>query len=174
MAKDTYRSVHKVSTRNEVTDSSNNDGDNEETRELLSSGPGTSDEEDNRNDDDDDDDDDIIVHEGHPAFQQPTITSPTPRIPNRVRFQLDEPPSPHPASNGHPPDDRWTDEEDFLADDAASSAGRSRAPLLTGIEAPSVTVATDYVDVVEAVLGERRRPKSGMRMAFMNMANSIM
>jgi solute carrier family 38 (sodium-coupled neutral amino acid transporter), member 11 len=165
MAKDTYHSVRKANARDEATDGSNNDGDNEETRELLSSGSGSSEE---------DDDDDIIVHEGHTVLQQPTITSPTPRTPNRVRFQLDELPSIRTISNGHPPDDSWADEEDFLADNAAGAAGRSRAPLLTGIEAPSVTVATDYVDVVEVVLGERRRPKSGMRMAFMNMANSIM
>ncbi|KAI9771274.1 MAG: hypothetical protein M1840_002244 [Geoglossum simile] len=166
MAKDTYRSVRKANARDGAADSSNNDGDNEETRELLSSGSGSSDEG--------DDDDDIIVHEGLPVPQQPTITSPTPRTPNRVRFLLDDLPSTRPGSNGHPPDDSWADEEDFLADNAAGAAGRSRAPLLTGVEAPSVTVATDYEDVVEVVLGERRRPKSGMRMAFMNMANSIM
>ncbi|KAF2229960.1 hypothetical protein EV356DRAFT_527129 [Viridothelium virens] len=57
-----------------------------------------------------------------------------------------------------------------------------RVPLLTDIEAPSVTVANpgpwgeeggdEEVDVREVMMGEGRS-KSGMRSAFMNMANSI-
>jgi sodium-coupled neutral amino acid transporter 11 len=47
-----------------------------------------------------------------------------------------------------------------------------RLPLLTGIEAPSVTVAEDVFNP-ESLL-ESARPRSGMRSAFMNMANSIM
>lgn len=46
-----------------------------------------------------------------------------------------------------------------------------RLPLLTGIEAPSVTLATDDFDPEEHL--ESARPRSGMRSAFMNMANSI-
>lgn len=49
-------------------------------------------------------------------------------------------------------------------------------PLLTGIEAPSVTVANSpwgNEDVHEWAERERSRPKSGLRSAFMNMANSI-
>jgi sodium-coupled neutral amino acid transporter 11 len=46
------------------------------------------------------------------------------------------------------------------------------APLLTGIEAPSVTLATSDDFFPEDHL-ESARPRSGMRMAFMNMANSI-
>ncbi|ROT43722.1 hypothetical protein SODALDRAFT_327931 [Sodiomyces alkalinus F11] len=54
-----------------------------------------------------------------------------------------------------------------------------RHPLLTDIEAPSVTLANtpwgggDDEDVQEWADQELRRPKSGQRMAFMNMANSI-
>lgn len=170
MAKDTYHSVRK-DTRNEA-----DADDREETRSLLSSGSSS-------------DDDDIIVHEGQAPSPQSdhhnTVIS-TPRPPNRVRFQLDDLPSTRAedrnraAANGHPPDDdrddsRWADEEDFLHEDAVgglrSSSESHRAPLLTGIEAPSVTVATDF-DAVEFL--ETARPKSGMRMAFMNMANSIM
>lgn len=52
-----------------------------------------------------------------------------------------------------------------------------RTPLLTDIEAPSVTEALreegEEVEIGVGV-GEGGRPKSGMRNAFMNMANSIM
>lgn len=59
----------------------------------------------------------------------------------------------------------YSDDED----DGEHTGGR--APLLTGIEAPSVRVAED-LDTSEFLEGAR--PKSGMKMAFMNMANSIM
>jgi len=52
-----------------------------------------------------------------------------------------------------------------------------RTPLLTDIEAPSVTEALrEEGEEVEIGVGEGEggRPKSGMRNAFMNMANSIM
>jgi len=48
-----------------------------------------------------------------------------------------------------------------------------RTPLLTDIEAPSVTEALREEEV-DVGVGEGGRPKSGMRSAFMNMANSIM
>lgn len=47
-----------------------------------------------------------------------------------------------------------------------------RLPLLTGIEAPSVTVAEQNFNPEDHL--ENARPRSGMRSAFMNMANSIM
>ena len=47
-----------------------------------------------------------------------------------------------------------------------------RMPLLTGIEAPSVTVAEESFNPEDHL--ESARPRSGMRSAFMNMANSIM
>ena len=104
----------------------------------------------------------------------------TPRTPNRVRFDIEERESSERAANGHVQDASsgefdWMEEEDYLAHHA--SGGRrsdfgQRAPLLTDIEAPGVTVAgTDFS--VEDHL-ESARPKSGMRSAFMNMANSIM
>lgn len=49
--------------------------------------------------------------------------------------------------------------------------GVQRLPLLTGIEAPSVTVAEESFDPEDYL--ESARPRSGMRSAFMNMANSI-
>lgn len=47
-----------------------------------------------------------------------------------------------------------------------------RLSLLTGVEAPSVTVAEESFDPEDHL--ENARPRSGMRSAFMNMANSIM
>ena len=122
-----------------------------------------------------DDDEDIIVHDGHteplPAGDD---EGKSPRTPNRVRFELDDG-----RSNGHvqPADSSWADDEDYLAHNAAGSRRDSagyRAPLLTDIEAPSVTVASAADDFDAQGLLESSRPKSDMRSAFMNMANSIM
>lgn len=83
-------------------------------------------------------------------------------------------------------DASWADEEDFLSNGAAGGRGRrgrrtgrrggreQRLPLLTDIEAPSVTVANSEVGFSPEDLLESARPKSGLRSAFMNMANSIM
>ncbi|KAK7748061.1 hypothetical protein SLS53_001313 [Cytospora paraplurivora] len=74
--------------------------------------------------------------------------------------------------------DSSLDELDFQIDDGAHG-GEHRTPLLTGIEAPSVAVANGAWggehggDVQSWAEGERQRPKSGLRSAFMNMANSI-
>ncbi|RPA95589.1 hypothetical protein L873DRAFT_1774298 [Choiromyces venosus 120613-1] len=118
--------------------------------------------------------DDLVVTIPPP---QPTPSpippiAPVPRTPNRVRFALDEAPGDEEEQRV---DDRsWTNQEDFLhsddEEDEGEGRGGTRAPLLTGIEAPSVTVANDFE--FEDLL-ENARPKSGMRMAFMNMANSI-
>lgn len=71
------------------------------------------------------------------------------------------------------------DDLDFQIDDGAHG-GQHRTPLLTGIEAPSVALANGPWlgadgdgDVHAWAEVERRRPKSGLRSAFMNMANSI-
>lgn len=105
----------------------------------------------------------------------------TPRTPHRVRFDLSEHVAEEEtlATNGHTQerqdgDDLWIDEEDYMTDGSErlrSSTGQM-APLLTGIEAPSVTLATSDDFFPEDHL-ESARPRSGMRMAFMNMANSI-
>ncbi|PHH63131.1 hypothetical protein CDD81_6282 [Ophiocordyceps australis] len=60
--------------------------------------------------------------------------------------------------------------------DVASPTSRShRTPLLTDLEAPSVAVANawDEDDDAAQLHRELGRPKSGLRSAFMNMANSI-
>lgn len=122
--------------------------------------------------------------------RQSSITKPptnglprTPRTSNRVRFDIAESETRDCRSNGHLPMNGFErereplDDEDDLSDHSPighrSSTGQ-RAPLLTGIEAPSVTFASTDVDSNLEDLLETARPKSGMRSAFMNMANSIM
>ncbi|KAF3936638.1 hypothetical protein ABW19_dt0203000 [Dactylella cylindrospora] len=70
-------------------------------------------------------------------------------------------------------ENRWTYDEDFSNssddDEFAELGTGGRAPLLTGMAAPSVVVAgMDIGDL------EGSGTRSGMKMAFMNMANSIM
>ncbi|KAK4944246.1 hypothetical protein LTR10_016359 [Elasticomyces elasticus] len=84
----------------------------------------------------------------------------TPRTTNRVRFDIGD------GRNEHQPDGLG-DEEDYL--DSPSSPN---APLLTEITPPA-----DSPFLAESFQPEdhlpNARPKSGMRSAFMNMANSI-
>ena len=104
-----------------------------------------------------------------PANGQPR----TPRTPNRVRFDLDAvPSSPEaPRANGHPPDSPlWIDDEDDYL--RSNGDARQHAPLLTGITAPSDSPFLSDSFQPEDHLPDAR-PKSGMRSAFMNMANSI-
>ncbi|KAI1428807.1 transmembrane amino acid transporter family protein [Xylaria sp. FL1777] len=135
-------------------------------------------------DDIDDDDDGLIVHPGGRDIAQDadhdSLGPRTPRTPNRVRFDL-RPTNIPPAANGThdsidsvPPFDSF----DYLDHEPESPGGRDRTvrrPLLTDIEAPSVTVANNLSDddVHTWAERERSRPKSGLRSAFMNMANSI-
>ncbi|KAF1921880.1 transmembrane amino acid transporter protein-domain-containing protein [Ampelomyces quisqualis] len=100
------------------------------------------------------------------SFAQPRRDG-APRTPNRVRFED----GPGRTS------DRGADWIELGGDDDMAANGRSgrdrvqRLPLLTGIEAPSVTVAEESFDPEDYL--ESARPRSGMRSAFMNMANSI-
>ncbi|KAF2418221.1 hypothetical protein EJ08DRAFT_599674 [Tothia fuscella] len=96
----------------------------------------------------------------------------TPRTPNRVRFieNEDTPPSSPPQPRGAPDNMRWVEEDDYM--DQGPQAGDCM-PLLAEIEAPSVTLATADDEFSADDLLESSRPKSGMRSAFMNMANSI-
>jgi sodium-coupled neutral amino acid transporter 11 len=101
------------------------------------------------------------------SFAQPRPDG-APRTPNRVRFE-----EPRRSMNGDNEDVDWVelDGEDYMD----GSDGRERVqrlPLLTGIEAPSVTVAEESFNPADHL--ESARPRSGMRSAFMNMANSIM
>lgn len=163
-----------------TTEASNSN--DEEARSLLS-GPSATIEN---------DDEDLSVHSGtldeaskaqnHSATKlQSSLSQPspngqprTPRTPHRVRFDLED----DELSERHSqtvPRDTWVDEEDYFGDGASpsrSSTGQL-APLLTDIEAPSVTVATSNLDFFPEDHLESARPKSGLRSAFMNMANSI-
>ena len=106
----------------------------------------------------------------------------TPRTSNRVRFDIEERRSREHAANGHPrsadsEEVEWMEEEDYLSQITAGNGGLrtgQRAPLLTDIEAPSITVASSDLGFNAEDLLESARPKSGMGSAFMNMANSIM
>lgn len=96
----------------------------------------------------------------------------TPRTPNRVRFDLgnlsSSPESP--GANGHGPESPlWIDDDDYLHSNGDS---RQHAPLLSGITAPSDSPFLSDSFQPEDHL-PNARPKSGMRSAFMNMANSI-
>ncbi|KAJ5559925.1 hypothetical protein N7513_002324 [Penicillium frequentans] len=124
----------------------------------------------------------------HSSISQPAPDGQrrTPRTLNRVRFDLDEESEvgSHQGNeevheeNGraHSPDDAlWLDEEDYELGDRGTPGmrhGGQSVPLLTDIEAPSVTLATSDDFFPEDHL-ENARPRSGMKMAFMNMANSI-
>lgn len=95
----------------------------------------------------------------------------TPRTPNRVRFEEDPV---RRSLNGNAQRSEWIEleGEDYM--DGHGDDGQERVqrlPLLTGIEAPSVTVAAEF-DPEDHL--ESARPRSGMRNSFMNMANSIM
>lgn len=161
---------------------SGNDVSHEEAESLLYS----------TNDDEEAD----LVAQPHPLPQRlpfpprrpPSISRPpengaprTPRTANRVRFDIEERRNSEQATNGHAPEStrpgEWLEEEDYLSHHAGgggrSSTGQ-RAPLLTDIEAPSVTLASADMGFNAEDLLESARPKSGMSSAFMNMANSIM
>ncbi|KAI4629194.1 uncharacterized protein J4E87_003456 [Alternaria ethzedia] len=90
-----------------------------------------------------------------------------PRTPNRVRFE-----EPRRSMNGDNNGGDWLelDGDDYL-DGGDGRERTQRLPLLTGIEAPSVTVAEESFNPEDHL--ENARPRSGMRSAFMNMANSI-
>jgi len=92
------------------------------------------------------------------SFAQPRPDG-APRTPNRVRFE-------------EPGGGDWVelDGDDYM-DGPDGRAQIQRLPLLTGIEAPSITVAEESFCPEDHL--ESARPRSGMRSAFMNMANSI-
>ncbi len=116
------------------------------------------------------DDEDIVVHPG-PGHISPPEEPRTPRTPNRVRFDL--PPALDTELEDHGPPPPYIDSP---LSGRRDSRPQVFVPLLTGIEAPSVTLANSTwggEDVHDWAERERVRPKSGMRSAFMNMANSI-
>ena len=135
-----------------------------------------------------DDTEAAIVLQPLPSHRHSSITRPqaqghprTPRTPNRVRFNIQERKNSSSSSSSEHGLRAETidgaDEEDYFSHH--NSPGREghisqRAPLLTDIEAPIVTVANAGLNSQIDDLLENPRPKSGMMSAFMNMANSIM
>lgn len=128
-----------------------------------------------------------LVLQPLPSRRHSSITRPqaqglprTPRTPNRVRFDIQERKSSSGSrSSDHGLRDEATegvDEDYFTHHNSAARESHTsqRAPLLTDIEAPSVTVANADLNSQLEDLLENPRPKSGMMSAFMNMANSIM
>jgi len=133
------------------------------------------------------------VEDPAPSPSSALRTPRTPRTPNRVRFDLR--PTIVDGENGsavvqehhhHARESFDIDDEDPLNPSSGPARGRrgsgggGRVPLLSGIEAPAVALANSpwSGEGVEGDLdswaeAERARPKSGLRMAFMNMANSI-
>jgi len=113
-----------------------------------------------------------------PPRRQPSIAQPvapgtprTPRTSNRVRFDIEETQHGPNGRVGHAGDEpeEWFEEEDYYGGGRSSNTAL-RAPLLTDVEAPSVTTALE-IDIDDLLEGAR--PKSGLSSAFMNMANSI-
>ncbi|EOA92227.1 uncharacterized protein SETTUDRAFT_162680, partial [Exserohilum turcica Et28A] len=100
------------------------------------------------------------------SFAQPRPDG-APRTPNRVRFE--EPRRSMNGDGGNGADWVELDGDDYMHDGGHERI--QRLPLLTGIEAPSVTVAEQNFNPEDHL--ENARPRSGMRSAFMNMANSI-
>ncbi|KAK1057179.1 hypothetical protein LTR12_014849 [Friedmanniomyces endolithicus] len=98
-----------------------------------------------------------------------------PRTPLRVRFDVMDTGGVREA-NGTAHPEQWIEEEDFMMSESPAGDGTARTgqrvPLLTDIQAPSISVAND-LDFDPEDLLESARPKSGMQSAFMNMANSI-
>ncbi|KAI1754728.1 transmembrane amino acid transporter family protein [Xylaria castorea] len=157
---------------------------NEEHQGLLAGH-----ESDGDGDNDDHDDDGFIVrpgdeldHDHNLDADHDSLGPRTPRTPNRVRFDL-RPTNIPAAANGNGngngthdsyfPAESQRDSFDFLdAEDPMGRERTARRPLLTDIEAPSVTVANS-LSADDWAERERTRPKSGLRSAFMNMANSI-
>ena len=116
----------------------------------------------------------------HPSLLKTSNGSPRiPRTPNRVRFDIEDEPDSGGDHGQIPNGNARREQMDFQdmsprdSDDGLRSSTGQRLPLLTDIQAPSVTVADDWDFNAEDYL-ETARPKSGMRSAFMNMANSIM
>lgn len=157
---------------------------NEEQHGLLA-GSSASDEYEG-----DEEEDGVIVHPGDADdadddVQHSSMRTPhTPRTPNRVRFDL-VPTNIPPPANGQQDPSRTASPSDYFDvaepdddgdDDDDYHESTSHHPLLTDIEAPAVALANrldDGTSVHEWAERERTRPKSGLRSAFMNMANSI-
>ena len=135
-----------------------------------------------------DEEEDLVVHHGSDRVANGAAKDayddeplPTPRSAHRVRFDL----TPEFMGQGNGSAgvrmSMSSDTHRFSVEDGdrPSSESHHRMPLLTDREAPSVAIANqwgtenDDDDDMDDIERDMRRPKSGMRSAFMNMANSI-
>lgn len=105
------------------------------------------------------DDDIAMPSEAHHPESKDSFDAP-PRSANRVRFDLTPQIEDGPRFSSDSAHRFDIEEADYASHD------EHHRPLLTDMEAPSVALANDLEE-------EMRRPKSGMKSAFMNMANSI-
>lgn len=129
---------------------------NEDQRGLLSGNAS----------DDDDDDNDIIVHPGH--NDEPPKT---PRTPNRVRFSL---PGESDTGLGAPPSyDSVSNGAALASDPQHSSSSSHDEPFLPLGRARSWSWSNDPANLLTGPLEHLNRPKSSLRSAMSNMANSI-
>ncbi|RYP63592.1 hypothetical protein DL771_009200 [Monosporascus sp. 5C6A] len=164
---------------------------NQEAHGLLSASKLSDEDEDDDGTDDYNAEDGFVVHPGEDD-QAPSGHPGRGRITSRVRFDLRPTNIPPPANGIHrddgPDSPSYSDDEDdascrrasrddfeFDMDDSSGASGSDRRPLLTDIEAPSVTVANSPIwgGGGDGDAAWTERPKSGLRPAFMNMANSI-
>lgn len=99
------------------------------------------------------------------SFAQPRPDG-APRTPNRVQFN--DAPAIHTLTPRN--STSWMEEDDYLGRREEEEGVR----LLRDMEPGAVTVASADLGFDANSLLESARPKSGMRSAFMNMANSIM
>jgi len=109
-------------------------------------------------------DDDIIVNAGESTADAPPKT---PRTPNRVRFDL-PPIVDHDLTNGAPPS--YDDSVDHHSNGIAMSSHHE--PLLPGSEGPNTSFESGRSSE-DSVIRQLNRPKSSLRSAMSNMANSI-
>jgi solute carrier family 38 (sodium-coupled neutral amino acid transporter), member 11 len=109
-------------------------------------------------------DEDIIAHDGETATDEaPKI----PRTPNRVRFDL-PPIADHDLANGAPPS--YDDSVDHHSNGIPMSSHDE--PLLPGSEGSTASFESGRSSQ-DSILRQLNRPKSSLRSAMSNMANSI-
>jgi solute carrier family 38 (sodium-coupled neutral amino acid transporter), member 11 len=116
-----------------------------------------------------DDDDEAIL--GHTGPNDGNTTPKTPRTPNRVRFDL-PPQDDHRHSSSLPPS---YDEPQVDAPDGRGIplSGQQRAPLLPESAGSPQRWADNDGELHDHALRQLNRPKSSLRSAMSNMANSI-
>ena len=121
------------------------------------------------------------------SIQPPDGQPKTPRTANRVRFDLEEidsnsdsdaisPRTPNGRARRGDKDAGWVDEDDYFASSSNGVVGLgltgADAPLLPDGDGPRESMTLEEEFRPEDYL-ESARPKSNLRAAFMNMANSI-